>query len=270
MQLKTTTLGVALLLSTTLAQATTSFSAGYEDGSLDSGYTDLELQMAESFSLQNVTNVHREGEHSLKAYLRYGDITHGGPRAETYSGRVDGTLADIGETKFYGFSVYIVSSWEFDDTNEDIVFQWYSLRDPCENQHKSPSMFLAIKRDEWVLRINADPDPCTMDNDPPIKDQVTLGPVQTGRWLDCVVKVHWSYGSDGLVEVWTKTNTDSAYTHVLLRDGPNCYNDENPLCLKWGIYKPSWNNGPTSVDKRSVWHDAIRVGDSFSEVEVQP
>jgi hypothetical protein len=40
-------------------------------------------------------------------------------------------------------------------------------------------------------------------------------------------------------------------------------NDSTDGFIKWGIYKPSWKYGPTSVESRQFWHDNVRVGDFF-------
>lgn len=256
----------ALLLTLCPAKATPSFVADYEDGTLHSGHPHLELQMAHEHSLQNVADRSREGQRSLKSHIRHGDYTHGGPRAEIFSGRMASTGTAIGETAFYGFSIYIEEGWQFDGDNEDILFQWYALRDPCENRHKSPPLFLAIKEEEWVLRINADPNPCTMDNKPPIRRQISLAPVERGKWFDCVVRVTWSYGEDGVVQLWARTSPSADYKLLSTYNGPNCYNDERPIWIKWGIYKPSWNSRQTTVAERTLWHDSIRIGKTFEDV----
>lgn len=56
---------------------------------------------------------------------------------------------------------------------------------------------------------------------------------------------------------------------MLSATGPNTFNDDATTMgyLKWGIYKPAWNGGPTDVDARWIVHDNIAVGGSFGAVD---
>ena len=88
-----------------------------------------------------------------------------------------------------------------------------------------------------------------------------------GRWHDFRVRVVWEYrdNSVGRVEVDHKLHTQSSYSRVFNYIGPNMYNAEG--YLKWGIYNPDWTTIDTGVPLRAIWHDNLKIGSSWSEVD---
>lgn len=164
-----------------------------------------------------------------------------------------------------GFSIYILSSFEDDGSNIDIVYQWKAIPDSGCSTENGPHMVVGIKYDKFVLRTNSDSNSCSSDSTL-VEDQDDLGNIVKGRWNDFVVKIDWDYDQSGHVQIWRKTNTQGSYTTVLDRWGPNMRNDSIDGYVKWGIYKPSWNwhdgmPGATSVFDRQLWHDNVRVED---------
>lgn len=83
-----------------------------------------------------------------------------------------------------------------------------------------------------------------------------------GAWVDWVVRVKWSTGHDGQLEVWK----DGA--RVLRDAGPNCYNDGDDQApyFKFGLYKWPWlasaELAPSDVSQRRLYFDEIRIGDA--------
>ena len=65
-----------------------------------------------------------------------------------------------------------------------------------------------------------------------------------------------------------KKQDSQEYQRVVDIAKPNMYNREG--YLKWGIYKPGWNEHPeiSNATERTVWHDNIRIG--FSREMVDP
>ena len=109
-----------------------------------------------------------------------------------------------------------------------------------------------------------------MDADELIKTQwpvITLA--ELGRWHDLRMRVIWDFEPEGvgLLEVDYKTEDLPDYERVVSVGGPNMYNAEG--YLKWGIYKPVWENEPniTTFDTRTVWHDNVRIGFSMEDVD---
>jgi Polysaccharide lyase len=245
--------------------------ANYETGTEDSGIPALDLGECCDYSHSAATNAKRTGTYSLKSYLKYGDPEiDEGPRAETDTIACPPTRFNHGDSVYYGFSIYILSGLENDGDNDDILYQWKAISDECDDVDGA-HMFLTIRGDTFSLRINSDDNECSKVNtlDP---DREPLGNLKRGRWNDFVVSVNWDYrdladGGNGRVRVWLKSNTQSNYVLVLDRLGPNMRRDTIDGFLKWGIYKPSWKTSPTLVSERQFWHDNVRVGSTFNQVD---
>ena len=208
------------------------------------------------------------GDFAVRSLLTDSDPhVAGGPRSET---QVVGDAASrytAGEIVFYGFAVFLPPNWVDDGGNEDIVFQWKNIADPGE-PGKSPDVFLAVKRDEFVLRITSDANAISTA-DSPLKEQIGLVDgvdLKRGGWHEFMFHMKWSYRSDGAITALYRGPGDAAYANVGVHNGPNMHNDQLPGYLKWGIYKPSWKSGTTATKQRIVYHDNIRAGSDWSVV----
>ena len=258
---------LSALLLTHLASAAQVLECDYETGTINSGKSGVAVQGAAFYSIQVDSNTKRHGVYSIREELRYGDPwVAGGPRAESDALNVSQTRYKAGDTVYYGFSVYIISSWVNDDIYEDVVFQWHNIPDyDLGETSKNPNIFLCVKRMEWDLRITSDPTLVTTATSA-LKEQVKLSDMVPG-WHDFVFAIKWSYNGDGNIKCWYKRSSTSTYAQVLDKTGPNMHNDRQLGYIKWGIYKPAWRNGPTAASSRVVFHDNVRVGTSFSLVD---
>ncbi|WP_327588055.1 polysaccharide lyase [Nonomuraea sp. NBC_00507] len=240
---------------------------GYEDGSRSSGNPELGFNECCSRPSIQVDDLPRTGKYAVRSYLKYGDhMVAGGTRAESHTMDIDASHFRSGDTVYYGFSIYLASTWQR-DSREDIVFQWKAWRDKCESD-KFPSAFLSVQpTGKWRLRVNSDSTACSTP-DSVRKTSFDLADVKPGQWHDFVFRYEWSYGSQGQIDAWYQTHKNPGWHKVLSTTGPNTFNDDESTSgyLKWGLYKPAWNNGPTDVDSRTIFHDNIAVGKSFNEV----
>ena len=55
--------------------------------------------------------------------------------------------------------------------------------------------------------------------------------MERGAWTDWVFHVKWSYGPDGVLEVWKNSQK------IVTKSGPNTFNDARGPYMKMGIYK---------------------------------
>jgi hypothetical protein len=238
----------------------------YENGTKSSGAA-LGLNECCQHSIR-VSSLPRTGSHSIQSNLKYGDpMVAGGTRAESHTLDMKDSHFRSGDTVYYGFSIYILSTWQ-SDSREDILFQWKPWRDACESD-KAPSAFLSVQPSgKWRLRVNSDNNRCSTTASIQ-KRSFDLADVKPGQWHDFVFKFRWSHGVDGSIEAWHQTHKNPGWGKVLSAPGPNTFRDDATTqgYLKWGIYKPAWNSGPTDVGSRVVFHDNIAVGTSFSAVD---
>lgn len=235
---------------------------------------EMTLQRAAPDRIQVSDEASRFGRRAVRSEVQYRDFVAGGPRAETQVAGQGESRYRPGQTVYYGFSVGLPGGWVDDGANQDIVFQWKNIKDPAEAQHKSPDVFLSVKRDMFVLRITSDPRRTSTTSSPNRELEMLVKRLdfEQGGWHDFAFEIRWSYSDDGrIVGRYRDAGplerpSAGSFRQVLEHRGPNVHNDVHPGYLKWGIYKPSWKSGPTQVDRRVVFHDHIRVGNSWGEV----
>jgi hypothetical protein len=234
------------------------------------GGGELSVQEAAATRVRATTKRRRGGKTSVRSEARQSDPeVAGGPRAETQLSGHGQSRYRKGDVVFYGFSVFLPPGWVDDGGEEDIVFQWHNIPDRGE-AHKSPNVFLAVKRDELVLRITSDKKKISTPESV-LKEQLLLVDgidLAKGGWHDLMFRIAWSTGKAGDIKVAYRGPGDDDYRTVAHHEGPNMHEDDAPGYLKWGIYKPAWRDGPTKVQQRVVFHDEIRVGRSWKAIRV--
>ena len=211
-----------------------------------------------------ITSDHtRAGTRSLKTYL------HRQESSVAYRTEVRVPGHDtIGEEYWYGFSVLLPSPFPADNLM-DIVAQWHGHPDAGE-ENQNPPLQLNMRDGKWQIKTTWNAiQPTIKANQQSV--MINVGTPQTDQWTDWVFRVKWSYGSDGILQVWK--NGDK----VVDRTGPNCFNDEQGLFFKLGLYKPSWKEDRVwsgragTVDERTIYHDELRVaGKGASYADVAP
>jgi len=92
-----------------------------------------------------------------------------------------------------------------------------------------------------------------------------LGAYERGRWTDWVVHVKWSYGKEGVLEIFKDGRL------VVDQRGPNAFNDAKGPYFKMGLYK-GWRRAEMASDvvsRRVLYHDEFRMagaGGTYSDV----
>jgi len=240
----------------------------YETGQLAPAGSGVTVTAPRRDAATIATDTVRDGMYAARFELRDDDtMVDGGTRSESHAVDCRACRYEAGDTTFYGFSIFIPEGWVNDGVYSDFLYQWHSAPDRALGESgKNPNMALAMKRNDFVLRITHD-DARVSTADSVTKEQVTLVSDVEAGWHDFVFKVDWSYQEDGAVTAWHKMSDTISYDTVLDKDGANMHNDQFAGFVKWGIYKPSWNgNETTSESSRFVYHDNIRIGDSLRAV----
>ncbi|OQR66037.1 hypothetical protein B6E66_00280 [Streptomyces maremycinicus] len=264
------------------ASADAAVRATYESGDIASGISGIGTAGCCTYSLTVDSSLARTGSNSVRSDVKYGDTAADGPRAESDAEDVTAARFTSGETFWYGFSVYIPSTWQA-DTTEDILFQWHHTKSSCDDPGRSPSMFLEVLPatstavSKLRLRVNSDPVLCDYQSHASAslsKTSYDLSTLTTGAWHDFVFQVDWQYTQTGSIKAWHQTGKAPGWTQVLDAENvADTYNDASITYgyLKWGIYKPSWRDAATDVGERVVWHDNVAVAadsaDGFDDVD---
>ncbi len=177
---------------------------------------------------------------------------------------VPNTTGGVGDERWYGFSIFVPSDWVSDSQIYEIVAQWHAWPDfDLGEDWRPPPLAVDIEGDNWRIANRWDPKPVTIGNNPAPEGGFAFlwkGPLDKGIWTDWVVHVRWSYGTDGVLELWKDG------TRVVEKHGPNVYNDIKPLYLKIGVYNWTWKTTAESpVTRRVVFVDEVCVADGGEE-----
>jgi hypothetical protein len=209
-------------------------------------------------------DVARRGRYALKTSLdRHTDSC-------SYRTEVSGPEADIGKEYWYGFSIFLPDDY-IPDKIWEIVAQWNCIPDyDVGEKWRNPVMALSTTagRWSWVTRWDAKRNTfASGKREYGGEREYDLGLYQRNLWTDWVVHVKWSYGPDGILQVWKNGEK------VIDQTGPNAFNDAHGPIFKMGIYK-GWHKPETrsdAVSRRVLYHDEFRMaGPTATYQDVAP
>ncbi len=179
----------------------------------------------------------------------------------SYRTEVSGPGAEVGQEYWYGFSILLPEDYRPDRIWE-IVAQWHGVPDfDLGENWRNPVMALFTTNGHWSWVSRWDAKRNTFEGGKREyggTQSYDLGPYQRGVWTDWVIHVKWSYGQDGVLEVWKDGRK------VIEQDGPNAFNDERGPYFKMGLYK-GWRDPDRpsdAVSRRLLYHDEFRMGGS--------
>ncbi|MEQ8496548.1 MAG: polysaccharide lyase [Gammaproteobacteria bacterium] len=200
----------------------------------------------------------RSGRHAARFHLRRDDDdVKGSRRAE-----VRAKAGDLGRDYWFAFSINLPADWP-DASVPVTLAQWHGVPDKWLGEAgRSPPLRLLALGGQWQLaniwdskRVSQTP---FTANDPQGWVLEPISSLDIDQWTDWLFHVRWSFGEDGVLEVWK--NGERVYQ----RNGPNTYNDAVGPYLKLGIYVPEWVD-PATVTTRNdytAYFDAVRVAES--------
>lgn len=229
------------------------FGSSFESGTLVDGADWRIVGNAPTISSEHA----RAGNYAIKSYLHRYD-SESSYRTEVKALAPKPTL---GQEYWYGLSIYLPASFGA-DTLVDTLAQWHGSQDLADKENLNPPLALRIEEGDWHLltRWNASQ---PTDPEKQVETNISLGPHATNEWTDWVVRAKWSYGSDGILQVWKNG------VEVVNRTGPNCFNDPQGPKFHMGVYKSAWRSQVGSVTERVVYHDEFRMagpGASYDDV----
>ena len=202
----------------------------------------------------------RAGKYAMKTSLdRHKDKV-------AYRTEVSGPPSDVGKEYWYGFSIFLPNDYAVDNIWE-IVAQWHGVPDFDKGEDwRNPVMALSTNGGKWGLVTRWDAKVNTFEGGKRKyggTKTYDLGKYRKDAWTDWVVHVKWSYGSDGLLEVWRDGKK------VVTQKGPNAFNDKKGPYFKMGLYK-GWKDpkrGSDAVSSRLLYHDEFRMAGAGGRYE---
>jgi len=148
-----------------------------------------------------------------------------------------------GAEMWYSFAVFFPSEGLEPDTKREVISQWY--------QEGTPSMSLRVRNNHLYLEAGPEPD---------LRKQHDIAEIRHDQWHTVVLHVIHDPGEGGRVEVWYDSKK------VLSLSGGNMYKNVLP---KWkiGLYKAAFKKGTSTAERRIIFFDDIRVGNSTASFE---
>jgi hypothetical protein len=215
----------------------------FEDFEKETFFNKIHKQFPEDHSFVVVDSPVYAGKYAGKFELRYGD------RRATKTGRRSEVLfpALPNRERWYSFMAFFPSSEYKDDFDSELISQWHNC---CG----TPTIGFRNKDGRLLILIGFDR-----------KMRVSqwanfdLGRVPKDNWQEFVFHIIHSETNEGLVEVWQ--NGKQVVKHL----GPNMEKGSELPRWKIGIYKSTWDEQPTRVDKRVIYFDNIKVGNQFAD-----
>ncbi|WP_163931097.1 heparin lyase I family protein [Paraferrimonas sp. SM1919] len=251
--------GLALLIASlmlTPAYATLWFDLGYESGLWNDGNPWVDLQEPYPDRQEASQAYARSGSWSVRHTLKKGDLSGAVNKHRTESSTQNTPKAEqlfygVNTDSWYGLSILLDPNDYAYDSDGESILQWKEPGGGTPN--------LTLKTDEggfkFYLRSTS------ADN------TYLLGNYQLGVWYDFVFHIYHSTSGSGVLEVWMKTEADSNYTKVIDYSGSTKRDTNSQGYFKWGLYKSSWDSKNTDSISRTIYHDNVRVGESFAEVD---
>lgn len=231
------------------------FETSFLQSILDSKYTQFRYfepyyrifsDPTKDYAFKQSTDIRRKGNAAARFEMRNTDKS-------IIRSEMTGKKAEGNPTRWYGASLYLPAAyWERDDS-WDIITQMNGVPDEGEAV-RNPAISLLVSRGRLFLKTCYSAKPINTDANRDGQKVWDLGPVEKDKWLDVVFKVKYSYGADGILEMWKNG------VKVVSYKGPNSYNDKILPFFKFGIYKRNWED----VSSRVLYVDEVRVGNSLA------
>ncbi len=242
------------------------------DESFESGLARWQRETCCNYSAVTGSSPLREGSTSLRVEVNETDpLVAGRTRAEllrpqlsNWTGDANGPFG-VGDEVWYGFSVYIPTTWTDDGTGNQStsIQQLHDTPDPDASGNidwskgRAPILSFQFDGSNWMfVSMSGGPYPAT-----PVWHSWNGGAVAKGAWTDFVVHAKWYNDSRGVLQIWKNG------TQVVNATGPNTLENVLPAYFKLGIHKWIWNT--PSVTSRTAYYDALRIagaGGSYSAV----
>lgn len=168
-------------------------------------------------------------ETAARFEVRPGDEpSFGGERSEVRNGTDDASATRSGDERWYEMSVFFPDDFPSPANTWFIIMQWHA-------GSGSPPLALEVGSNDQLRFTNNRSG-----------GRTDLGPITRGQWMDLVLHVQFSSGSDAFAEAWIN-GVKSSNVH----QEPNMSSDAN--YIKQGIYRG--DQGQTHV----VYHDGLRI-----------
>lgn len=246
-----------LHLFSTLSGLTLPFTASavqlFSNTGTTSGWSNIQTEA--SGTVQQVTNVVREGSTALKMTQTY-DSSYSG----LYHSEVHAYNAySQGDMRFYGFWFRLSENWEFTPSQGFNIAQFIAqFPGTCDTY--APSTMVWIRGNQLYTRYKYGP----LCGGPTTVNSAPLATVEAGVWHKIVIQARWESNTNGYLKLWFDGN--KVYEETGIR---TTYNENSPFQFRVGLYANTWPTGYVAGSQtfRQIWFDEIAYGTTFADAD---
>jgi hypothetical protein len=240
-----------VVLCTALAAASAGQAAVvFENRGTTSGWSTLWHE--DQGSVTEVTSPTYKGETALRCRTIYRAAYRGRYHSEA---RRAG-MAKRGLDRYYGFTFYLPSNWEFRPQSYNFQ-QFIGNVSGCSGGQ--PWTMTHLVDEALITRITTGPDGCTRSHEP-----FTLTPnVRAGAWHRVVIHGKWEADNTGVFEAWY-----DGTKKVEQLNRPTCPLTDGALNFAVGNYSNGWHDDKKMLGTqgtRDVFIDHVRVATTYDE-----
>jgi hypothetical protein len=209
--------------------------------------------------LENVTTFTNNNAHPIRAgkqaFLHW--VNRCGERSELSMRR-----SVIGETYWYGWSMFIPSNWDNPSDDYDILAQWPIYPSVRKLACGAAGSYMIRSGDSISFRLQRQG--TTSETECTRYTLANLSEVR-GKWVDFVMQAKWTGNTDGFVKLWMKIGNE-AYVQKVNYSGRTYWNGERSgPYFKMGLYKGDPNF--SGAAPRYLYTDEYRLGDANAKFE---
>ncbi|MES1021692.1 heparin lyase I family protein [Gloeocapsa sp. BRSZ] len=170
----------------------------------------------------------------------------------------------IGNTYWYGWSIYIPSDWQDTSQGYDIINQWaiYPTRINMKKGCGAAGSYIARSKNMFTFMLQRQG-----DKDEVVCTKYPLAKVaeMRGKWVDFVMHVKWTGDKDGFLKLWMKSSSEPYQLKVNYTGSTYWNHAKSGPYFKMGLYKGDPNfAGPAP---RYLYTAQYRLGDDNSNFQ---
>lgn len=167
-----------------------------------------------------------------------------------------GLYFNFGEEYWLGWMLYIPEDWESDPSpkTSHLIMQFHGTPDKQLGETwRNPPVNLSVSKDDWFIRVRADPRQVTPDRRSyPLKARYDLPPLVRGRWHHVVLNFVLD-PTNG----WMNAYLDGK--QVMEHEGGLGYNDQKGHYFLLGNYTPRWRMRGKDPKKKKNYLQSVPI-----------
>jgi hypothetical protein len=166
-------------------------------------------------------------------------------------------MAQRGQDRYYGFTFYLPSNWQFVEQNYNIQ-QFIGNASGCSGGQ--PITMTHLMNRNFITRITTGPDGCTRSH-----QSFTVAQMTAGTWHRVVIHGKWRSDNTGTFQFWYDGSQKVNKTNV-----KTCPAADTVFNLAVGNYSNGWHDDKKMVGTqgtRDVFVDHVRVATSYAEAD---